>query len=354
MASSQESKVIPLLHVFFFWIDALAWNAVWIPGIFRGSLHTCKNRRGSVPCAHSMVITVPEGIHPSLPLYLTPTFSQAITRMQDNTKSINLPSASSKFRHSLHTSQKTYLAFYYFYLKTINPSFLLWRSQQDLLSLLVPSAAIKRCRVSECDQLLHRGPATALENIQSSQSSWEPPTGLCQPPRAGGHSAGSKGHLWAERLPKTLLLAPGLWKQLGFKTGCVHSAQGWKEWSGSAAEIKKSKHLKLSVSTRLPWYHLWKDQSQASCSQRQRARHQQSISLPTRWHPTLTAKKKGSTETPAPQNLCVVSTWQSPGWCRAVSQVEHVRRCTISICKGSTYPYFTSLPASQESGKKLP
>lgn len=88
-----------------------------------------------------------------------------------NTRCINLPSVSPKFRHSLHTSQKTYLAFYYFHLMTINPSFLPWRSQQDLLSLLVPSAAIKRCRVSECDQLLHRGPATVLENIQSSETS---------------------------------------------------------------------------------------------------------------------------------------------------------------------------------------
>lgn len=101
---------------------------------------------------------------------------------RQDTWCINLPSVSSKFMHSLHTSQKTYLAFYYFYLKTINPSFLLWRSQQDLLNLLVPSAAIKRCRVSECDQLLHRGPATVLENIQSSETSWEPPMGWCQPP----------------------------------------------------------------------------------------------------------------------------------------------------------------------------
>lgn len=93
--------------------------------------------------------------------------------MKDNTRCINLLSVSSKFRHSLRTNQETYLPFSYFYLKTINPSFLLWKSQQDLLSLLVPSAAIKRCRVSECDQLLHRGPATVSENIQSSQTSLE-------------------------------------------------------------------------------------------------------------------------------------------------------------------------------------
>lgn len=183
MASCQDSKVIPLVHAFFFWIDVLAWNVVPISGVFQGSVHICKNRRGSVPCSHSMVIAIPGGIHSSLPLPLTLTFSQGTIHVwRQDTWCINLPSVSSKFMHSLHTSQKTYLAFYYFYLKTINPSFLLWRSQQDLLNLLVPSAAIKRCRVSECDQLLHRGPATVLENIQSSETSWEPPMGWCQPP----------------------------------------------------------------------------------------------------------------------------------------------------------------------------
>lgn len=139
----------------------------------------CARTEGAVSC---MVIAIPVGIHPSLPLSLTLSLKESLTCMQDNTPCINLPSVPSKFRHSLHKRQKTYLAFYYFYLKTINPSFLLWRSQQDLLSLLVPSAAIKRCRVSECDQLLHRGPAIVLENIQSSQTSWEPPLGCCQPP----------------------------------------------------------------------------------------------------------------------------------------------------------------------------
>lgn len=109
------------------------------------------------------------------PFFATSLNSYFLSRnhshVQDNTRCINLPSVSSRFRHSLHTSQKTYLAFYYFHLMTINPSFLPWRSQQDFLSLLVPSAAIKRCRVSECDQLLHRGPATVLENIQGSETS---------------------------------------------------------------------------------------------------------------------------------------------------------------------------------------
>lgn len=53
----------------------------------------------------------------------------------------------------------------------INPSFLFWRSQQHSLSLLVPSAAIKRCGVSECDQLLCRGSAVVLETIQHSRTS---------------------------------------------------------------------------------------------------------------------------------------------------------------------------------------
>lgn len=53
----------------------------------------------------------------------------------------------------------------------INPSFLFWRSQQHSLSLLVPSAAIKRCGVSECDQLLCRGSAVVLATIQHSRTS---------------------------------------------------------------------------------------------------------------------------------------------------------------------------------------
>lgn len=170
-ALSQETRLFPFSRYFFSRINALARNVAQIPGVFRGSVHVCKNRRGSVLCYHSMVIAISVGIHPFLPLPLTLSLKESLTCVQDNTPCINLPSVSSKFRHSLHTSQKTYLAFYYFYLKTINPSFLLWRSQQDLLSLLVPSAAIKRCRVSECDQLLHRGPAIVLENIQSSQTS---------------------------------------------------------------------------------------------------------------------------------------------------------------------------------------
>lgn len=177
-ALSQETRLFAFSRYFFAWINALAWNVAQIPGVFRGSVHVCKNRRGSVLYGNCYSCRDP----PFFATFLN-SFSQGITHMRaDNTPCINLPSVPSKFRHSLHTRQKTYLAFYYFYLKTINPSFLLWRSQQDLLSLLVPSAAIKRCRVSECDQLLHRGPAIVLENIQSSQTSWEPPLGCCQPP----------------------------------------------------------------------------------------------------------------------------------------------------------------------------
>lgn len=60
----------------------------------------------------------------------------------------------------------------------INPSFLFWRSQQHSLSLRVPSAAIKRCRVSECNQLLCKGSAVVLERNQHSCTS------LADPPRA--------------------------------------------------------------------------------------------------------------------------------------------------------------------------
>lgn len=148
--------------------------------------------------------------------------------MQGNTRCIHLPSVSSKFRHSLRTSQKTYLAFYYFYLKTINPSFLLWRSQQDLLSLLVPSAAIKRCRVSECDQLLHRGPATVSENIQSSQTPREnlPRDGASLPALPSwGTWCWQQGSPLSREASKDPPLGPRSLEATRLQN-CLHSAQG--------------------------------------------------------------------------------------------------------------------------------
>lgn len=108
-------------------------------------------------------------------------------------------------------------------------------------------------------------------------------------------------------------LAPGLWKQLGFRSDCLHNAQGWKEQSVSATNIKKSKHLSFCFLLGFQDTAL-EDIKVGHPANKDKARHQPEHLLtgPSTFPDRLTIKKKGSTETPTTQKLRTVSTWQSP------------------------------------------
>jgi len=75
----RRAKLSALFLRLLFCIDILVRNVILIPGIFRDSVHACKNRRGNFPCSHSMATAAPAGISPSSLPSITLTASQGIT-----------------------------------------------------------------------------------------------------------------------------------------------------------------------------------------------------------------------------------------------------------------------------------
>lgn len=180
--------------------------------------------------------------------------------MQASRRCIKLPSVSTKFRHS-HKSENVF-GFLLFLFKglqnNINPSFLFWRSQQHSLSLLLPSAAIKRCRVSECDQLLCKGLG---KNSEFTYLPAEPPAGTLQPPG----TAELRRELvlavkvtWAERLSEPLLFGSGTLETSRLQKRLSTQRTRLKGVVWLCKEDQEVKALKLLLSTRLPRYCPWR------------------------------------------------------------------------------------------------
>lgn len=189
----------------------------------------------------------------------------------------------------------------------------------------------------------------------------EHPTGLCQPPNTAEPrqelALPAKVTSKQKSFQRPSSLAPGLWKQLGFRRDCLLNVWGWKEQSVSARKTKKSKHFTFCF---LPGFQdtVLEDIIKAGCraNRDRKVDTNQSISLQAHQPPPANSqlRKRGAQRHPVPRH----SAWFPPGraqsWNRALSQARHARRRAISICEGSTHPCFTSLPASQESGKRAP
>lgn len=176
MVFSQETKAIPVSGFFLTTSLPATLNRAWKFNVHmqkQSRQHPVFPQQGSHFSCRDLFSFAPSFKH----LLLSKSCSGGATQ----TAHKHLPHFQRVYTFTSHKSENisSFLLFLFKSLENnINPSFLFWRSQQHSLSLLVPSAAIKRCRVSECDQLLCRGSAVVLETIQRSHTSLQSLPGL--------------------------------------------------------------------------------------------------------------------------------------------------------------------------------
>lgn len=122
----------------------------------------------------------------------------------------------------------------------MKPSFLCWRNREESFSLLVPAAAIKRCRVSACDSCCARLQPQE-EKSESMYLPTEPPTGLHQPPSTA-ELRQSRSPL-SRKPPETLLFGSRSLEATRLQKLLPIQSMGLKGTVSLCKEDQKSKHL---------------------------------------------------------------------------------------------------------------